>query len=1478
MRNQTFTLTGSSRLVSLPASPAAVVYHCRSAAQRILACLLFFVLFSVVLPDTASASHVVGGALTYVHNGGSSYTITLKLYRDCHGVTLGNTADINLLGYDGVAVSPSTVTLRRISFQELDPQLDSCAIEPNPLPCVEEHIYTATVNLPPLAGGYHLYYQVYARNQSVTNVNTSCNCIGESFKAYIPGTTEVWWEDFTLPNGTTSDAGVTAWTRTLGASTPDYAQVVSNLFEIRGDGNDQATWTSQVIDISAYPAGVSVSVNLSEPTNTDKEADDSMLVYYSLDGGPFTLFPVNGIATDDFSSQVASATGLTGSTLQVMIVTRYGPSSSNEIYRFDDVVVVEGTNSNPVFSLFPPLFLCADQPFVFDHSATDADGDSLAYSFYTPYNGYTSGGTAIAPTVTGTNASFTTVVYQPGYSSTNPLGGTPLTLNPATGMLSGTPSTNGQFLVGIKVSEYRNGVLLSEMLRDFQFNVVTCQPPAEALITPSGTLTSCNTSTVTFPNNSNSSASNFWWDFGDGSTTADTSSQQYPTYTYPAPGTYTVMLVTNKGLACADTSTAVLSVGSVAAAFTAPASACINTAVNFTDASTTSANTTITSRLWDFGDGNTSNQQNPAHTYTSAGNYTVSLTVTNSIGCDSTITRSVTIDPQPAVNAGVDTAICSTSTGLQLNGSFSNAAGVSWTGGTGTFNPGSTTANAVYTPSAAEVSAGTVTLTLTTTGNGACNAAVDTKVITITAAITVDAGADQVICKGTAASLNGTVTGGTTTGNWTSSGTGSFMPNSNTLNAGYLPSAADEAAGGVTLYLTSTNNVGCAAKTDSLRVSFFDYPVVNAGSDLFVCAGTSAALSGSVTGTSTTGLWSTTGSGTFSPAATALNAVYQPSAADIAAGNVVLRLTATNSCSPVPFDELNLTIYPTPSVTTANSLSICSATNPSIALTATLPGTFSWTVGTVTGGITGASAGSGATINQILTNPGNSAAGTVEYIVTTTSNTGSCTSAPYPITVTVNPTPVVTTASTAVICNNTATNIALTASTASTFTWTIGTITGGITGAASGSGATIAQTLTNPGNSTAGTVQYIVTPTSTATPGCSGEAYAITVTVNPTPQVNTSATASVCSGTATNIALTATTASTFTWTVGTITGGITGASAGSGATIAQTLTNPGNSAAGTVQYLVTPTSTATPACPGAAYPITVTVNPTPVVTTAATAAVCSGENPSIGLTASAASTFTWTVGTITGGITGASAGSGATINQNLTNPGNSTAGTVQYIVTPTSTATPACAGTPSAITVTVNPKPVLTSGRTAAICSGTATSIALTATAASTYTWTVGTITGGITGATAGSGSTIAQTLTNPGNAVAGTVDYIVTPTSTATPGCAGAPDTITVTVNPRPAVTNANTAAICNGSTTNITLTATAPSTFTWTVGTITGSITGASAGSGSTIAQTLTNPSNATAGTVQYIVTPTSTASTTCPGTPYTITITVNPTPAVT
>jgi hypothetical protein len=65
--------------------------------------------------------------------------------------------------------------------------------------------------------------------------------------------------------------------------------------------------------------------------------------------------------------------------------------------------------------------------------------------------------------------------------------------------------------------------------------------------------------------------------------------------------------------------------------------------------------------------------------------------------------------------------LCSNNPVASLNGSFTVATGGVWSGGNGSFDPSTTNMNATYTPTAAEIANGSVTLTLTTTGNGSCN-------------------------------------------------------------------------------------------------------------------------------------------------------------------------------------------------------------------------------------------------------------------------------------------------------------------------------------------------------------------------------------------------------------------------------------------------------------------------------------------------------------------------------------------------------------------------------------------------------------------------------------------------------------------------------------------------------------------------------------------------------------------------------------
>lgn len=96
-----------------------------------------------------------------------------------------------------------------------------------------------------------------------------------------------------------------------------------------------------------------------------------------------------------------------------------------------------------------------------------------------------------------------------------------------------------------------------------------------------------------------------------------------------------------------------------------------NTTMQFSDVSTSSLGS-VQSWAWTFGDGGTSNQQNPSHTYTNAGTYTVSLTVTDITNCTNTYSHPVTINPpitltptltQPPCSGGTNGSVSVTPTG-----------------------------------------------------------------------------------------------------------------------------------------------------------------------------------------------------------------------------------------------------------------------------------------------------------------------------------------------------------------------------------------------------------------------------------------------------------------------------------------------------------------------------------------------------------------------------------------------------------------------------------------------------------------------------------------------------------------------------------------------------------------------------------------------------------------------------------------------
>jgi hypothetical protein len=207
-------------------------------------------------------------------------------------------------------------------------------------------------------------------------------------------------------------------------------------------------------------------------------------------------------------------------------------------------------NTSPRFNNLPPLVICNGSNFVFNHSATDPDGDVLVYEFYTPFHG----GDPIAPLPNPpAPPPYPTIIWQTGYNVNTQIQGSPsITINPTTGLMTGSPSVNGLHIFGVTVKEFRNNILISQTYRDFQTTITNCPSSVTALIPEQDPLEKCQGNTVSFVNNSQN-ATYYHWDFGVVSATDDTSNLFEPTYIYADTGSYNIMLIANPGFHCADT-------------------------------------------------------------------------------------------------------------------------------------------------------------------------------------------------------------------------------------------------------------------------------------------------------------------------------------------------------------------------------------------------------------------------------------------------------------------------------------------------------------------------------------------------------------------------------------------------------------------------------------------------------------------------------------------------------------------------------------------------------------------------------------------------------------------------------------------------------------------------------------------------------------------------------------------------------------
>jgi gliding motility-associated-like protein len=345
-------------------------------------------------------------------------------------------------------------------------------------------------------------------------------------------------------------------------------------------------------------------------------------------------------------------------------------------------------NTSAVFKNYPPQIICVNNPLIYDHAATDADGDSLTYEFCTAYKG----GSLDAPKPAPTGAQPAALIYKAPYSFSRPMTGSPgIKISPTTGLITGTPNEQGRYVVTVCCSEWRNGVKINVVRREFQFVVTNCSKAVVADIPQLSNdfntyLVECESNTVRFINKSTGanldSPTPYTWDLG---VPGAVSNEFEPTYTYPDTGTYTVKLIVNKGSTCPDSISRFVKIyPSFRAEYEQDGLLCPGSLIQFKDLSTATYGE-VNTWNWSFGDSTFSTEKDPFHIYNKGGNYSVTLISTSSKGCEDTLVKQVDIENFKPF-AGNDTIIVK---GERVNFNATGGVEYTWTPADGLVFPNS---------------------------------------------------------------------------------------------------------------------------------------------------------------------------------------------------------------------------------------------------------------------------------------------------------------------------------------------------------------------------------------------------------------------------------------------------------------------------------------------------------------------------------------------------------------------------------------------------------------------------------------------------------------------------------------------------------------------------------------------------------------------------------------------------------------------
>ncbi len=628
----------------------------------IIAVLLFF------LPLGNFATHIVGGEIYYDYLGNNNYKITLKVYRDCYN---------GIPPLDGLTDASGNITtpyfsvfnasfnlVQQYSFPApsasfVPPVINNPCLNPPSGVCVEQGIYSMTINLPPQAGGYYIAYQRCCRNNTILNL-VSPGSTGSTYWEHIPGPEVVSGNSCprfnTFPpificNGFPINFN-------HAASDPDgdslaykicdpYTGLSSGCPAVgSGCGNSPPPYTPVTFTgpfSSAYPMSSNPAVNINPITgllNGTPNLNGQWVVGVCVE--EWRNGTLIGIHHRDFQFNVVYCPGLVASAIMGQTTYCFGYTASFQnqsvngttyLWNFGDPTTFGDTSA-----AYQPTYTYPDTghytvTLIVNPYTACADTSQQTFEIFPLLN--PSFASPAGQCITGNNFNFSAGGNFLGNGTFAWTFGIPA--SPQTSSLQNpsgvTYSQAGTWPVSLTVSE--NGC--TETFVDS----VEVYPLPEAAFNADSVI-GCVPFFMQFSDSSViGTTASYLWDFGDGTT----STLANPWHIYGAVGVYDVSLTITTVAGCVSTSTftmpgMVTVMPSPIAGFSgSPTSTSVfEPWVTFTDQSTNAVEW-----IYFFGDGTSDTLADPQHTYTDPGEYEVIQVVSNSYGCTDTATFPINI-------------------------------------------------------------------------------------------------------------------------------------------------------------------------------------------------------------------------------------------------------------------------------------------------------------------------------------------------------------------------------------------------------------------------------------------------------------------------------------------------------------------------------------------------------------------------------------------------------------------------------------------------------------------------------------------------------------------------------------------------------------------------------------------------------------------------------------------------------------------